>query len=100
MGRGPAQHAGQHLAVDGRIAHHTPLADARPARLELGLDQDHGPAILSQQAGHGRQHQVQADEGDVDHRQIDLLRVGQRLKRAHVGALQRDHPAILAQLPG
>jgi 4-hydroxybenzoate polyprenyltransferase len=96
----PSQHARQHIAVHCGVAYHTSLAHTPFASLELWLDQSDDLAAGPQEVRYGRQHQVEADERDVDRGQIDPNPTGQGRQRAHVGAFEQRHAVVLAQLPG
>ena len=86
--------------MDGPVPHHALLAHLFAARLELGLNQADGLAAGGQQLPDGGQNQGQGDKGDVHREELQLL--GDLLpgEIPGVGALQVDHPGVVAQVPG
>ena len=73
----------------GRIAHDAALADGRPPRLELRLDQGHEPgAGTSQRQRHG-QRLGQRDEAHVGDDGADRLRHQRAVEMARIAALER-----------
>ena len=95
----PADDFAQHRVVHHRVAHDATLADARPARLELRLHEQHEVGI-----GVREREQVRRDRAQRDERQVGDAQVGGRIDRAgvelaHVRALHHGDARVVAQRP-
>ena len=67
-------HLAQHRVVHHRVAHDAALADARPARLELRLHQQHELGVRR-----GEREQARRDRPERDERQVGDAEVGGRI---------------------
>ncbi len=74
------------------------LADRRPARLELRLDQSHQPSPGRGEFESRRQRQGQADEADIGDDGRHLLADHRPVERPGVGAFQDHHPRVHPEL--
>ena len=85
--------------MDRLIADHALLADLLSARFELWLDEADDLTILGDQSLHHRQHELQADEADIDGHEACLLPDILRLHIADVCLLHADHARVVPELP-